>query len=131
MSNENTIKELLKLNEQLLASVAKGDWKTYAELCDPTITAFEPEARGQLAIGMDFHKFYFDLGGSSGPVNTTIVSPNVHLLGNDGAVVSYIRLVQRLDGNGNPVTSKSEETRVWHREGNTWRHVHVHRSVSN
>ncbi len=51
------IQEVLVCNEQLLRSIAEGDWKTYAELCDPTITAFEPESRGQLAAGMAFHKF--------------------------------------------------------------------------
>ena len=29
-------------------------------LCDPHMTAFEPEAIGNLVEGLDFHKFYFD-----------------------------------------------------------------------
>ena len=29
-------------------------------LCSPSMTAFEPEARGNLVEGMAFHKFYFD-----------------------------------------------------------------------
>lgn len=29
---------------------------------DPTMTCFEPEAMGNLIVGMDFHKFYFDHG---------------------------------------------------------------------
>lgn len=124
-----TIKQLLELNERLLTSVMEADWDTYSELCDPTITAFEPEARGQLAEGMEFHGFYFDRGGVSGPHNTTVCNPHVRLLG-DAAVVCYVRLVQRLDDSGKPVTSRTEETRVWHRENGAWRHVHVHRSVS-
>ena len=39
----------------------------------------------------------------SGPHNTTICSPHVRLLG-DVAVVCYVRLVQRLDDAGKPVT---------------------------
>ena len=31
---------------------------------DPQLTCFEPEARGNLIEGMDFHKFYFDNGRS-------------------------------------------------------------------
>ena len=29
---------------------------------DPRLTAFEPEARGNLVEGLEFHKFYFDNG---------------------------------------------------------------------
>ena len=29
-------------------------------LCDPHLTAFEPEALGNLVEGLEFHKFYFD-----------------------------------------------------------------------
>lgn len=34
----------------------------YRKFVDPTITCFEPEAMGNLIVGMDFHKFYFDHG---------------------------------------------------------------------
>jgi calcium/calmodulin-dependent protein kinase (CaM kinase) II len=78
---------------------------------------------------MDFHKFYFDLGGSSGPSNTTMCSPMVHVLGG-AAVVCYVRLVQKLDESGKPITARCEETRVWHHRGGRWQHVHFHRSVS-
>jgi hypothetical protein len=72
-----TIEQVLHVNKRLLSSIADGDWKTYAELCDPNITAFEPEARGQLVEGMDFHRFYFDQGGIAGAHNTTMCSPHV------------------------------------------------------
>jgi hypothetical protein len=124
-----TIKLVLELNERLLLSITEGDWETYSELCDPTITAFEPEARGQLVEGMEFHGFYFDRGGISGPHNTTICNPHVRLLDNV-AVVCYVRLVQRLDDAGKPITVRGEETRVWHCEEGVWRHVHFHRSAS-
>ena len=85
---QETIQQLLDLNRRLLASIAEGDWETYAELCDPTMTAFEPEARGQLAEGMDFHRFYFDQGGSAGPHNITICTPHVRLMGDVAVVCS-------------------------------------------
>jgi ketosteroid isomerase-like protein len=118
--------ELLTLTQKLLDSISAGDWATYSELCDPTLTAFEPEAPGQLVQGLDFHRFYFDLGGIRGPHRTTICSPHVRVMG-DVAVVSYGRLVQRLDGTG-PTTTTSTETRVWRREAGRWRHVHFHRT---
>lgn len=127
MADDATTAEILALNQRLLESIAGGDWETYQELCDPTITAFEPEARGNLVAGMAFHEFYFNLGSASGPHNTTMCSPHVRLMG-DVAVVSYVRLVQRLDANKQPVSVTSDETRVWQRRDGHWRHVHFHRS---
>ena len=34
----------------------------FSRMCDPALTCFEPEARGHLVEGMEFHKFYFDNG---------------------------------------------------------------------
>ena len=122
------IQQLLDLTQQLLDSIASGDWETYEKLCDPTLTAFEPESRGHLVEGMDFHRFYFNLAGD-GPRNTTIASPRVRLLGENAAVVSYIRLTQYVGDSGEPQTSRFEETRVWQRQEGRWRHVHFHRSA--
>ena len=63
MSASDAATDLLDLNQRLLDSIAEGDWATYCQLCDPGMTAFEPEACGHLVEGLDFHKFYFDLGG--------------------------------------------------------------------
>ncbi len=122
----DAIQELLALNQQLLESIAKADWETYERLCDPSLTAFEPEALGHLVEGMSFHRFYFHLK-PSGPRNTTMVSPQVRLLG-DTAIIAYVRLVQKLDEQQQPVTVECEETRVWHKGPHGWRHVHFHRS---
>lgn len=120
--------ELIQLTERLLKSIVEGDWKTYAELCDENITAFEPEAAGHLVQGMEFHRFYFNLPGASGPRNTTLAAPQVWMLGPDAGVVAYVRLTQKLDASGNPVTVQSLETRVWQRREGRWKHVHFHRS---
>jgi calcium/calmodulin-dependent protein kinase (CaM kinase) II len=123
--------ELLDLNQKLLVSIVAGDWKTYESLCDPSITCFEPEARGQLAIGMPFHKFYFDLPSSpqKQAKNVTMSQPHVRVMG-DSAVISYVRLTQSLDSSGAPQTGRVEETRVWQRIGGAWKHVHFHRSAN-
>src|SRR5262245_51250317 len=120
-------RELLALTQRLLDSISGGDWATYAELCDPSLTAFEPEAPGQLVCGLDFHRFYFDLGGIRGPHRTTMCSPHVRVMG-DVAVVSYARLIQRVGEGGAPATVASNETRVWQRQAGRWRHVHFHRT---
>lgn len=120
--------ELLALNQKLLESIVTADWKTYETLCDPSITCFEAEARGQVVVGMAFHKYYFDLGAPAAKKLVTMASPHVRMLGNDAAVISYVRLTQSLDASGSPQTSKFEETRVWQQIGGEWKHVHFHRS---
>ncbi len=97
MSTDPIASEILQLNQRLLESIAAGDWATYESLCAPDLTCFEPEAAGHLVEGMAFHKFYFDLGASSGPRNVTMATPHVRLLGDATAIVAYSRLVQRLD----------------------------------
>jgi calcium/calmodulin-dependent protein kinase (CaM kinase) II len=125
--SENLMEELLQRNQRLLDSIARADWDTYQELCDPSLTAFEPEALGQLVEGLEFHRFYFQLGGVKGPHHTTMASPKVRLMG-DVAVIVYVRLNQRLTADGSPVTTAVEETRVWQRQNGQWKHVHFHRS---
>jgi calcium/calmodulin-dependent protein kinase (CaM kinase) II len=122
--------ELLAENQRLLEAIVSGDWQTYAELCDPSLTAFEPEAAGQLVAGLAFHKYYFDLARTAGPRLVTMASPHVRVMG-DVAVVSYVRLNQMLNASGSPITTAVDETRVWQRQKSKWRHVHFHRSPAN
>ena len=82
--------EIIDITTQLLNSIAAGDWKAYSTLCDPDITAFEPEARGQLVAGLDFHKFYFNLERSKSPRNITLCSPKVWQLGASAAAGTSI-----------------------------------------
>lgn len=126
-SAEETDEDLLDLTQQLLDCITAGDWKTYERLCDPTLSAFEPEGRGHLIDGLEFHRFYFELGPGEGPRRSTMTSPEVRLMG-DAAVVTYVRLVQSIGDDGAPVTSAYEETRVWQLKQGKWRHVHFHRS---
>jgi hypothetical protein len=124
---ESLTDELLRLNHKLLDCIARADWKVYQELCDPTLTCFEPEAMGQLVEGMEFHRFYFQLSGASSPHNTTMASPHVRIMG-DVAIVSYVRLNQRVLADGSPVTRAVTETRVWQKQNGVWKHVHFHRA---
>ncbi|MGE3315065.1 MAG: DUF4440 domain-containing protein [Planctomycetaceae bacterium] len=120
-------KALLELNQKLLNSIDKQDWKTYASLCDESITAFEPEALGQIVVGLPFHEFYFKLEKTGRPKQSTMASPHVRLMG-DSAVISYVRVSQRVGADGVPSSGAAEETRVWQKQKGTWKHVHFHRS---
>jgi calcium/calmodulin-dependent protein kinase (CaM kinase) II len=121
-------RELLQLTQRLLDCIADGDWAGYQELCDPSLTAVEPESHGQLIEGLAFHRFYFDLGGIRGRHQTTMCSPHVRAMG-DVAVVVYQRIVQRVGQDGAPATAANVETRVWQRKEGRWRHVHFHRTA--
>lgn len=120
--------ELLNLTQRLLDSIANADWATYEQLCDPSLTAFEPEALGHRVSGLAFHRFYFELPGAKVLRHQTLNDPHVRVMGDVG-IVTYVRLIQRAGVDGRaPVTSGYEETRVWQCQNGAWRHVHFHRS---
>ena len=118
---------LRDLSEQLLAAIDQGDWDTYQLLCDPTLSAFEPEALGNLVEGIEFHHTYLAHPSNSISRKSIIRSPHLRLLG-DTAVVSYVRVVQSVSSDGQHSTSSFEETRVWQQIEGVWKHVHFHRS---
>jgi ketosteroid isomerase-like protein len=119
--------ELITLTKRLLTSIAEADWATYQELCDPALTAFEPEALASCVEGLEFHRFYFQRRPAPGQVNVTVCDPKVHVTG-DAAVIAYVRLVQRSGPDGAAATTGYQETRVWHKKNGAWKHVHFHRS---
>jgi ketosteroid isomerase-like protein len=131
-STDPAINELLKLNQQLLDAIAAGDWDAYRSVVAEDITCFEPESEGHLVQGLAFHEFYFKLGGGKPQppkhLTTTMVAPKVRLLAEGAAVVAYVRLVQKLDADGKPITVSSEETRLWQKIAGRWQHVHFHKS---
>src|SRR5262245_41055285 len=111
---DETTEELLGLTQRLLESIAAGDWTVYAATADPALTAFEPQGLGHRVAGMAFRDSYFRLGGARGDHTTALSAPHVRVMG-DVAVVSYVRLDQRLAPDGRPRTTGSAETRVWQR----------------
>jgi hypothetical protein len=121
--------ELLTLSQRLLDAIAAGDWSTYEKLCAPDLTTFEPEAQGHRVAGLGFHRFYFGSEPSGAVQNTTMVDPQVRCLGDDAALVTYVRLVQTESAQG-WVTQRTEESRVWQRRDGRWWHVHFHRSAN-
>ncbi|XP_041338149.1 calcium/calmodulin-dependent protein kinase type II subunit alpha [Pyrgilauda ruficollis] len=122
--------EIIKVTEQLIEAISNGDFESYTKMCDPGMTAFEPEALGNLVEGLDFHRFYFEnlWSRNSKPVHTTILNPHIHLMGDESACIAYIRITQYVDSGGIPRTAQSEETRIWHRRDGKWQIVHFHRS---
>ena len=123
-------KELLAATQKLLDAIGAGNYASYSSMCAADCTSFEPETQGHLVAGAAFHKHFFDLdaatpSSSKLPTQNIMASPHVRLLGDNAAVVSYVRITQR-DGQ----VSTAQETRVWHRAAPSapWQHVHFHRS---
>ena len=82
------------------------------------------------SLGLSFHKYFFDLGrkaatsAAAPPKQNTIASPHVRMLGDNAAVISYVRVIQ---SGGDLATC--QETRVWQRgPDRKWKNVHFHRS---
>jgi calcium/calmodulin-dependent protein kinase (CaM kinase) II len=127
--NDARVREtIVQLTEELLVAITSGDWDKYVELCDPSLSAFEPEAKGFLVDGLDFHRFYFALPRNpETSIQSTIVAPYVRVMG-DVALIAYVRLTQKATAGGSPITTSMQETRVWQKQGGVWKHVHFHRS---
>ena len=131
--------DFVALTQELLNSIASGDYETYQRLCATDLTCFEPECEGYLVQGLPFHKFFFDLPPSrdkrkAPPATVTMSSVHVRRLGETAAVISYIRINQlvSVDKDGSmidgPKITKSCETRVWENVNGVWKNVHMHRS---
>ncbi|CAD6195680.1 unnamed protein product [Caenorhabditis auriculariae] len=127
--------EIVRVTQQLLDTISSKDFDAYSRLCDTGMTCFEPEALGNLIEGVEFHRFYFDAGSASAvaarknQVHTTMLNPNVHIVGDDGACIAYVKLTQYFDKNGEGHTRQSQETRVWSKKTGRWICLHVHRSA--
>lgn len=53
---------MIQLTQNLIDVINRGDYNSYSKICDPKMSAFEPESLGNIVVGMPFHKFYFDNG---------------------------------------------------------------------
>ncbi len=67
--------ELLELSQRFLDVIEEQDWESYLKLCDPTLTAYEPEAVGNLLTGLEFHRIYFESNRRGATLKSTISCP--------------------------------------------------------
>ena len=138
----NTDEAVLAANQKLLNAIVAGNYQEYQTLCASDITCVEPESGGAVVQGLNFHKYYFDLGhlqqqqqqlessNQNQPKltnNVTMSCPQVRWLGETAAVVTYVRVDQILK-DGVPVTKTSCETRVWEIRNSNLVNVHFHKS---
>mmetsp|Transcript_62679 Transcript_62679/g.130044 ORF Transcript_62679/g.130044 Transcript_62679/m.130044 type:complete len:144 (+) Transcript_62679:65-496(+) len=126
--------EMLSLNALLMQAVGEGNYGFYELACDKKLSCFEPEAKGHLVTGLNFHKYYFDLKeqmtkeetASKLTTQSTMSSPSITwLCQRQAAIVCFKRLVQ-----SGTNTVATEETRVWEFSSDLkqWKMMHFHRS---
>ena len=127
LTSDDRDQAILALNQTLLECALNGDWAGYAALCCPSLSCIEAETNGQLVEGLDFHRFYFPDEPAVSGSHVTMSRPSVRWIGTEAAVLSYVRLVQRLV-DGQPVTQSCCETRIWQSIAGQWKLVHMHRS---
>nr|QYL01390.1 CamkII [Dugesia japonica] len=129
--SKNKKQEILKLTENLLSSIANGNYSSFIKLVDPQITVFEPDTCGNLIEGIDYYKFLFNNVYSkrdAKSVNMSILNPTIHILGDDCASIAFVKVVQIVDKNGSVTVGRGEETRIWQRKDGKWQNIHVHKS---
>ncbi len=121
----DTTQELLALNQRLLDSIAGGDWATYQELCDPSLTAVEPESHGQVIEGLN------------SIVSTSTSAASAAAARQRNALrmsVSWATpLLSSTRGSSSALTPtggvhSATSRRALARKDGKWRHVHFHRT---
>ena len=116
--------EVLKINKSLLDAIADGDWDAYQSLCCESGTCIEPECSGNIAQGLAFHKYYFDMPPGDVKPQNTICGPHVKMMGDNVALCAYNRVVQV-----GTATNVFQETRIWERtDEGSWKNTHFHKS---
>ncbi|XP_057711374.1 calcium/calmodulin-dependent protein kinase type II delta 1 chain-like [Corythoichthys intestinalis] len=122
-------KEIIEATKKLLTAIAAGDLDAYKKMCHPSLTSFESESLGVLVKSTEFHRYFIEnVVQQPGVSHTLIVSPYVHMLGEDAAYITYIRLTQNIGADKKGQTSRAEETRIWQRENGAWLNIHFHRT---
>jgi len=124
--------EIIALTETLIQASDNGDVDAYVRMTDPNGTAFALEGLGVLVDSPDYMKNILDQVSANRNfkyVASHLHNTMVHLLGEDSACISYIKLTQFFEKSGLVGhCSKVEETRVWHKKDGKWLCVHSHTS---
>ena len=117
--------EIYNLTLDLLKAIRLGDIDTYKKYSSPDLTAIEPESSGLIVKGLDFHIFFLNHAQSK-EFHIELVNPIVKVY-SDTAYIAYTLIENRLiDGKFNLKTIF--ETMIYHKEQESWKMTHFHRS---
>lgn len=110
-SNYSLKSEIITLTQQLLDASVNDDVEIFSNLRDLHCTSFKEESVKKLKSPQ-----------------TSIVEPKVHLIGENGACICYVKITQYLNDENVCCTDESRETRVWKNFDKQWKCIHVHSS---
>ena len=117
--------EIYDITIEVLHAIRKGDVEKYKQLSSDKLSAIEPETSGYVVVGLDFHLFFL----SHTPprdYHIEIINPVINVYG-DTAYIAYTLIDNKLtEGKFNIKTVF--ETRIYHKEDNSWKMVHFHRN---
>ena len=117
--------EIYDLTLELLNAIRHGDVEKYKEYSSPSLTAIEPESSSLIVKGLDFHMFFLH---HSQPkeFHIELVNPVIKVY-TDTAYIAYTLIENRvIDGKFSIKTIF--ETRIYHKEQDSWKMVHFHRN---
>eukprot|EP00980_Cylindrotheca_fusiformis_P005352 scaffold1138_cov128-Cylindrotheca_fusiformis.AAC.34 len=109
--------EIIKRNGLLLDAIVHRNRTAYRSLTEVSLVGIDLE--GNVLNGNDLPQF----DGES----ASMISPKVHWLSNDVAVVSYLRVNQEVREQL-PFTIRARETRVWKKQNGSWINCHYHQT---
>ncbi|MCL5283581.1 MAG: nuclear transport factor 2 family protein [Armatimonadetes bacterium] len=125
-----TENEIIEVTRTILEAIQNGDSQKYADLCDPSLTAFETDVGPHRIDGVDFHRDTINAMHASAAhrtlVHYEILHPLVHLF-SDGAIIVYTRLMT-YQTNDRIEFQAWNETRAYRKLKDGWKMIHFHRS---
>jgi UMP-CMP kinase len=120
--------EIAELTQRMLDMISDLKFEEYKAMCVSDMTCFEPEAKGALVSGVQFHGYYLDDVKLKPVSKSTLCSPAVRIMGKT-AVIAYQRVIQAGLQRSELRSDVFEETRVWQLVDGHWKCVHFHRSA--
>ncbi|MEI6513405.1 MAG: nuclear transport factor 2 family protein [bacterium] len=114
--------------EALIDAVYRNDTRAYRELVDEDVSSFESDIAPYRIDSIDFHINLMSQRALANRTNirTDILTPRIQLYG-EFAIIAYSLLVTQSD-DGKVGFQTFNETRVFAKQDNKWRMVHLHRS---
>lgn len=119
--------EVLAITEEMLRAMFTGDPEAHRKYCAEDMSSVEWYIAPYRIDGADFHLRLIEARGNGAPARLDILTPHVQVY-NDTAIVTYTLLKTITADDGPPKFSTINETRVFVKQDEAWKMVHLHKS---